>query len=85
MAKTKAEFEGASAEDLAIANDPIVDCVVTKKGDGKISTGVHQAIGGDVLYEQDDTFSVAKSIADGLEDLGYVMIQKAKPAKVQGA
>jgi hypothetical protein len=58
-----------TAEDLAP-----VKVKVTKRGDGKISTGVHNAAMGDELYEQGETFSIAKNIADELEDRGFVMI-----------
>jgi len=83
MAKSKAEFRGAEAADVATPVYPDVLCRVSKRGDGKVSTGVHTSRGGDELYEQDDEFRVAKDIADGLEDLGYVAIipdAKAKAA-----
>lgn len=74
MAKTKAEFEGASAEEIAGENDPKVWVRVLKAGDGKISTGKHSPRGGDELYERDERFETVKSIADALEDRHYAEI-----------
>lgn len=74
MAKTKAEFEGASAKDVAKQDDPKVWVRVLKAGDGKISTGNHSPRGGDELYERDERFETVKSIADALEERHYVEI-----------
>lgn len=80
MAKSRAEFEGASAADVATPEDPVVICRVLKAGDGKISTGVHGNRGGEELYEFKEEFAVAKSIALALEARHYVEIQD-EPAK----
>lgn len=56
MAKTKNQF---TAPNVA---DPLVRVRVTKRGHGRISNGVHTQFG-DELYEQDDEFTVAQSIA----------------------
>ena len=74
MAKTKAEFDGVAAGEIAPALDPLVPVRVLKKGDGKISTGQHDPRGGDVLYEHGDTFDIARSIALELEDRAFVEI-----------
>lgn len=74
MAKTKAQFEGASAADVAAPNDPEVWVRVLKAGDGKISTGEHNPRGGDLLYERDERFKTVKSIADALEERHFVEI-----------
>jgi hypothetical protein len=76
MAKTAAEFAGVAAGDIAPPQDPLVGVRVLKKGDGKISTGRHDPRGGDELYERDETFTVASSIALELEELGYVEIDR---------
>jgi hypothetical protein len=81
MAKTKAEFEGATAEAVAAEQDPIVTFRVGPKGDGKISTGEHHSRGGDVLYERGDEFQIAKSIALAHEELGHGEIVKEPKAK----
>lgn len=57
MAKTKSEFTTASV------NDPIVRVRVTKRGNGRISTGEHDVVHGDLLYETGEEFEVAQSIA----------------------
>lgn len=80
MAKTKREVEGANADQIAPPIDPTVEVRVLKRGADKISTGTHDARGGDLLFEQGESFVVAKSIADVLEDLGYVEIGKPKKA-----
>lgn len=57
MAKTKSEFATATV------NDPLVRVRVTKRGNGRISSGVHDVVHGDLLYEADEEFEVAQSIA----------------------
>lgn len=79
MAKSQAEFKGADAEAVAVKADPIVNVRVLKKGDGKVSTGNHSNRGGEELYEYGDHFETPKSIADELEDRGFVEI--VEPAK----
>lgn len=83
MAKSQAEFQGADAEAVAERDDPIVNVRVLKKGDGKISTGNHSSRGGEELYEFKDEFQIVKSIADQLEERGYIEILEAvkKPAE----
>lgn len=82
MAKTKAEFEGATADDVASQDDPKVWVRVLKAGDGKISNGKHSPRGGDELYERDEKFETLKSIAVELEDRHFVEIIAApKPPK----
>lgn len=77
MAKSQAEFQGVDAEAVAVKDDPIVNVRVLKKGDGKVSTGNHSNRGGEELYEYKDEFPIAKSIADQLEDRGFVEIIEA--------
>lgn len=64
-----------------VAEEPVVAVRVTKKGDGKISTGKHVAMLGDELYEAGEEFSISRSIALELEDRGFVEIQAAKAVK----
>jgi hypothetical protein len=71
MAKTRAEVEGRAVV-LAEAENPIVHLKVRKKGDGKISTGEHHPKGGDVLFEEGETLSVRRDVAQALIDLDYV-------------
>lgn len=77
MAKSQAEFRGADAGAVSVVADPIVNVRVLKKGDGKVSTGAHSNRGGEELYEYGDHFEIPKSIADQLEDRGYVEIVEA--------
>ena len=77
MAKSQAEFKGADAEAVAEKADPAVNVRVLKKGDGKISTGNHSSRGGEELYEFKDEFTAPKSIADELEERGFVEIIEA--------
>lgn len=77
MAKTKAAFEGNTFD-----ADPDVEIVwvrVLPQGDGKISTGVHDEKGGDVLYERGETFSVIRTVAEELEKRGLVEIGNFAP------
>ncbi len=74
MPVTKAEVEGREIEAIVPDEAPVL-VRVTKRGHGKISTGHHDSVTGDELYAQGEEFSVAKNIADELEDLGYVEIQ----------
>lgn len=81
MAKTKAAFAGVTFD-----ADPVSDLVrvrVLKRGDGKISTGVHDNKGGDMLYEQGEEFEVLESVAKELEDRDFVEILKSRRAKPQ--
>lgn len=75
MAKTKAEFAGASAASIQTVENPMVSVRVLKAGDGKISTGKHHPRGGDELYEYGEIIEFPKDIAEGLEALHYVEIQ----------
>jgi len=54
------------------ADDGLVECTVTKLGDGKISSGKHVASVGDVKYKRGEKFKVAKEIAESLADKGFV-------------
>jgi hypothetical protein len=60
---------------VAARFEPQVQCEVTKLGDGKISTGKHFGGFGDAYYEKGEKFPVAQSIADSLEDRGFVIIR----------
>src|SRR6478736_2957584 len=68
MAKTKSEFVTAAID------DPLVRVRVTRRGNGRISSGVHDVVHGDLLYEAGEEFTVAKSIA-----LNLVGEDKADP------
>lgn len=71
MAKTKAEVEGRNVV-LTEDENPMMHLKVRKKGAGKISTGVHDPKGGDLLYDEGETFSVRRDVASPLLDLDYV-------------
>jgi beta-phosphoglucomutase-like phosphatase (HAD superfamily) len=77
MAKTRAAFDGVTFD-----ADPIAEKVwvrVLKRGDGKISTGVHDNRGGDVLYEKDETFEAPRNVAEELESRDFVEIGNFAP------
>lgn len=57
MAKTRSQLNTEAV------HDPIVRVRVTRRGHGKISTGVHDNVHGDFLYEKDEEFEIARSIA----------------------
>jgi len=79
MAKTKAAFDGVTFD-----ADPVAEMVqvrVLKRGDGKISTGVHDNRGGDVLYEKGETFEVARNVAEELAERDFVEIIEADEPK----
>lgn len=80
MAKTKAEFEGASAADIAAPENPVVSVRILKAGDGKISTGNHSPRGGDELYEFGEVVDLPRDIAEALEARHLVEIQAAPKA-----
>jgi hypothetical protein len=52
----------------------MVKITVTKFGDGKISTGQHIAVEGDVMARRGDTMEVSKTTADQLEARGLAEI-----------
>lgn len=81
MAKTKAAFEGVTFD--ADPETELVNVRVLKRGDGKISTGVHDNRGGDILFEAGEQFRVARHIAETLEGHGYVEIDEAKADRPQ--
>lgn len=70
-------FVRKTAKEMAVVPevDPIVSVRVLKLGADKISTGTHLAELGDEFYAQGEIFEVAKSIADALENRGFVEIQ----------
>lgn len=61
-------------------NEPVVNVVVTKFGHGKVSTGEHVAIDGDVMAERGETLAVSLSTAKALEEKGYAELVDAAPA-----
>lgn len=63
-----AAAELARGELLSPGDDDLVTCRVTRRGDGKISTGVHVGGLGEAHYVKDEEFIVARSIATGLKD-----------------
>lgn len=82
MAKTAKAF---AAEEAAPAPEAeaMVNVRITKKGDGKVSTGKHIGGEGDELYEAGEIVSLPRSIAEQLEDAGHAEIQgeaEAAPA-----
>lgn len=85
MTVTAAQIEGRSVVPY-VDNYPIVNVKVTRKGHGKIATGVHDRTYGDELYADGERFAVAQNIALELEDRGFVVIiedEAPKPAKVK--
>jgi hypothetical protein len=48
---------------------------VTKLGAGKVSTGVHVAVEGEVMAGAGDMFTVPQIVADALEAQGLAEIQ----------
>lgn len=73
MPVTAAQIEGRSVTPPK-AHEPDVRVKVTRKGHGKIATGVHDRTYGDELYAADEVFLVAGDIARELEDRGFVVI-----------
>lgn len=65
------------AANVAVDQPPptIVKVRVTKMGAGKVSMGVHVPGVGDAFYEKDEMPEFELSIAQSLEDRGYVEIQ----------
>lgn len=51
---------------------PMADVTVTKKGDGKISTGVHQAGVGDLTYPRGANIQVPADAVAELEERGWI-------------
>lgn len=75
-AKKRAARQAAKVE-VAQTEPEKVEVRVLKKGDQKISMGVHVAGIGEAHYEHGETFTVAKPIADELEDRGFVELVSA--------
>ena len=67
-----------NAEINGVDLDPEVTVRVTKKGDGKISTGKHVTGLGDLTYEYRETPKLPRSIAMDLEERGFAEIQDAE-------
>ena len=83
MPVTAAQIEGRSVTPPK-AHEPDVRVKVTRKGHGKIATGVHDRTYGDELYASDEVFAVAGDIARELEDRGFVVILPDEPEPVAG-
>lgn len=62
----KVEVQQVKPEDVTVR--------VLKKGDGKISMGVHIAGIGEAHYEAGETFVVSLPIAEELEERGFVEV-----------
>lgn len=71
MAKTRAEVDGRNVV-LTEEENPVVHLKVRKKGAGKISTGVHDPKGGDLLYDEGEVFTVRRDVAQAILSLDYV-------------
>lgn len=83
--KTKREVDGE--RDLKRADRERVEMVevrVLPKGDGQISNGEHDPEGGDLVYERGDVFTVAKPIAEALEERGFAEIQQGEQRRGPG-
>lgn len=78
QAKRDAKIAALRAAKLAgadPASEPVVTARVTKKGHGQISMGEHISGLGDLTYDHGETPSFPQSIAQDLEDRGFVEIQ----------
>lgn len=64
----------AKKPDQAPAAEGTARCRVLKNGDGKISKGVHD-LNGEHYFAKGDEFTTEKTIADNLEDRGFIEIQ----------
>lgn len=73
MPVTAAQIEGRSVTPPKPL-EPNVTVRVTRRGHGKIATGIHDVTYGDELYADGETFSVAGDIARELEDRGFVVL-----------
>ena len=82
MAKTKAAFSGQTFD--ADPQSELVRVRVTKRGDGRISTGEHDNRGGDILFEAGERFEVARHIAEVHEEHGFVEIEDAEDVARRG-
>jgi len=77
-AKRAAKVAALRAAKVSSANpteEPNVVVRVTKKGHGQVSMGEHIASLGDLTYDHNETPSLPLSIAQELEDRGFVEIQ----------
>jgi hypothetical protein len=75
-AELRAKAARQAAKDLTpIPPEELVTCEVTKKGDGRISTGQHVAGIGEVHYEKGETFTAPRATAEALEDRNFVIIR----------
>lgn len=81
---TEATNTEAATEAETVAREPIkapktfpkghVVCRVLKAGDAKISKGVH-GLNGEEYFAKGDEFATEKTIADNLEDRGFIEVQ----------
>ena len=76
--KTKRQVEGENIGPQDVDAQPLVTIRVLPKGDGMISTGVHDPAGGDLVYERGDVFEIARDIAESLEERGIAEIQESR-------
>jgi hypothetical protein len=81
MTVTAAQIEGRSVTPPP-APKAAVEVQVTRKGHGKIATGIHDRTYGDELYAHNEKFTVAGDIAEVLEERGYVFIVEPEVAVV---
>lgn len=88
--KTKRQVEGENIGPQDTEQQPVVTVRVLRKGDGMISTGEHDPAGGDLVYERDDTFKVARDVAESLDERGLAEIVEdrrgpGRPPKAENA
>ena len=57
------------------SNDQAVKIRVTRLGAGRVSTGVHVAVEGEVMAQAGDMLSVPQVVAEALEAQGLAEIQ----------
>lgn len=58
---------------------------ITKQGADKVSQGVHASPYGDVYYEHNETARLPRSVAETLEDRGFVEITDVPAAPAETA
>lgn len=69
-AEAKAQRVGAAKRSLGADGEKVL-VTVTKFGEGKVSTGIHETPGGDVMAMRGDILEVSKDVADDLERRGF--------------
>lgn len=76
LAEERARRQRAARDFLEQEEKPVemVKVRVTKNGHGRVSMGEHIAAVGDAHYEHKEEFEAERSIAEALQDRGFVEI-----------